>query len=131
MRLSISIPDDLHKQILVVTAQQQIKILKKVSISDFIQKAIEEKLNLLTSVDDAEGNSATDATAAVNNNIKADGAQTQQRSRCKITPELHVKFVNMQKDGATARQIADAIGCSTATISGLRKKLKEIKLTSK
>jgi len=122
-------PDDLHKQVLVASAKQQLKTLKAVTASDFIRAAIEEKLNLRTSDDDAKGNSITDAIAPLNNNIKPDRAQTQKRRRCKITPESHAKFVTMQKDGATAHQIADAIGCSTATISGLRKKLKENQLS--
>jgi len=123
-------PDDLHKQVLVATAKQQLKTLKGVTASDFIRAAIEEKLNLLTSADDAKDNSITDATAPEHHNVKADGAQTQKRRRSKITPELHAKFVNMQKNGATAHEIADAIGCSAATVSGLRKKLKESNPTS-
>jgi len=119
----------LHKQVLIAAANQQLKTLKTVTTSDFIRDAIQDKLNMLTCDDDAKDNSTTDATAPVNNNIKVDGAQTQKRRRCKVTPELRAKFVNMQKDGATAHQIADAIGCSTATINGLRKKLKESKLT--
>jgi len=47
-----------------------------------------------------------------------------------ITPELHAQFLAMQSNGATARQIADALGCSTAMGGGLGKKLKGSKLIS-
>jgi hypothetical protein len=130
MRLSISMPDNLHKQVLIATAKQQLKSLKAVTASDFIRAAIEEKLNLLTSYDDAKGNSITDAPAPVTKSTIANGTQAKKRRRSKITPELHALFISMQSDGATASQIADALDCSVATIGKLRKKLKESNPTS-
>lgn len=125
MRLSISMPDDLHKQILVSAAQQQLKTLKGVSVSDFIRSAIEEKLNMHTNEGDAKGNNISDAPASVHNSTNNDGAQVKKRRKSKITPELHDKFLRMQNNGATAREIANALDCSVATISGLRKRLKD------
>ena len=130
MRLSISMPDDLHKQVLIAAANQQLKTLKSVTASDFIRDAIQEKLNMLSSGSDAKDNSITGATTPVLKSTVADTGNVKKRSRCKITPELHAKFVNMQKNGATARQMADVLGCSVATVGVLRKKLKESKLTA-
>jgi len=130
MRLSISMPEDLHKQVLIAAANQQLKTLKSVTASDFIRDAIQEKLNMLTCDNAEKDNSITSATTPVLKSTVADTGNVKKRSRCKITPELHAEFVNMQKNGATAHEIADAIGCSIATISGLRKKLKEGKLTA-
>jgi len=58
----------------------------------------------------------------------ADGTQVKKRHARKITPELHAKFVEMQDAGATARDIADAVKCSTSTVSLMRKKLKDRRL---
>jgi len=57
-----------------------------------------------------------------------DGTQVKKKRDCKITPELHARFVEMQYAGATARQIADAVKCSTSTIGLMRKELKDCRL---
>jgi len=125
MRLSISIPDDMYRQILTSAAQQQLKTLRSVSVSDFIRCAIVEKMNVQTGTSEIKNNHIPDANAPVHNSIKGDGAQVKKRRNSKITPELHAQFLSMQESGSTARQIADALGCSVATIGVLRKKLKE------
>lgn len=130
MRLSISMPEDLHKQVLIAAANQQLKTLKSVTASDFIRDAIQEKLNMLTCDNAEKDNSITGATTPVLKSTVADTGNVKKRNRCKITPELHATFVNMQKNGATARQMADVLGCSVATVGVLRKKLKESKLTA-
>ena len=124
MRLSISMPEDLHKQVLVAAANPQLKTLKTVTVSDLIRDAIQEKLNMLSSGGDAKGNSIPDAPAPVLQSAIADGTQMKKRRARKITPELHARFVEMQDAGATARQIADAVKCSISTVSLMRKELK-------
>jgi len=121
--------DDLHEQVLIATANQQLKTLRTVTVSDFIRDAIQEKLNMLTGGGGAKGNNISDANAPVLKSTVGDTGNVKKKSRCKITPELHAKFVNMQKDGATAYQIADALCCSTATVAVLRKKLKNNQLS--
>jgi len=92
MRLSISIPDNLHKQVLVAAANQQLQTMKAVTVNDFIRAAIGEKLNMLTCDGDVKDNNTTDTTAPEVKSTMADGDQVKKRCERKITPDQHGSF---------------------------------------
>ena len=112
MRITISIPDDLHSEMLRFTAQQQLETGKSVKVSTFIRDAIADKLNSKKTHKKAVSKKASKQTSG---------------KRTRVSEEEYAIFCDMQKAGKTGAEIAEKMCRSVPTISRLRKRLKDEK----
>jgi len=115
MRLTISIPDGTYEAMLKATATEQLKTLKSVSISDFIRRALDEKLGV---------NTENHTSETTENHTSENAASVKVSKRKMLTDEDYRAFVGMQKAGKTGKEIAAVLGCSVPTVGRLRKRYK-------
>jgi len=126
MRVTINIPDSEAKLILEAAAKLQLETLTNVTLTSFIRRATiayikgTNALNTQNHTSDNALNTHNHISDNVTNLTDDNGLS----SKFKMTDAIYQEFIKLNKSGATAKTIAAALGCSTPTVSRLRKELK-------
>jgi len=130
MRQSITISDEIHNKILIATANMQIKSLKKVGITDFINEAILEKLAGGVNgglVKESESTSDAVKPKVQESESVVDDNTPTRKKRTTMTPEIDALVRKCTSEGMTIPKTMVAADVCSNVVSGIRKKMEEEK----